>query len=323
MKLTMQVVITGINGSGASYLAEHILNHHDNVEVHGFARWHSANGNGRDTRIVRHEVDLLDLSSILRALGKARPDVIFHMASHANVRACFDTPLSVLNNNIMGTANLLEAVRVGMAGSPPIFIMCSSSEVYGQVAKENVPIKENCSINPASPYAVSKLTQDALSHTYFLNYGIPVIRTRMFTYINPRRGDLFATSFARQIVAIERGEREELVHGNLDSVRTIIDIRDACAAYWAALLCDPGEVYNIGGETTATVGEMLDILKAHALCPIRSRQDKSLMRPTDVTLQIPDVSKFRKKTGWTPRYSLEESIEHLLSEVRGKESRLK
>lgn len=309
-----RILITGVTGSGGSYLAEHILDQHPECEVHGFSRWRSG-GRGRlDNGVSLHECDLMDLSSVTRALEDCEPDAVFHLAAHANVRACFDTPLSVLSNNIMGTANLLEGLR--MTGMHPRFVMCSSSEVYGQVKPEDVPIKETLTPCPVSPYAVSKLTQDALSHTYWLNYGLPVIRTRMFSYFNPRRADLFATSFARQVIEIERGERQVLLHGNLESVRTLIDIRDACSAYWAALSCMPGEAYNIGGETTMTVGDFLALLKQQARVPVESRADSALMRPTDVTLQIPDVTKFWRATGWRPQYLLEQSVQHLLETLR-------
>ena len=309
-----RILITGVTGSGGSYLADHILEHHPEVHVHGFSRWHATTQSHVSPKVDMHEVDLLDLSSVIRGINQSWPLAIFHMASHANVRAGFDTPLAVLQNNIMGTANLLEAIR--LTNRPTLFIMCSSSEVYGQVDPKNVPIKESCPLNPASPYAVSKLAQDALAHTYYLNYGIRVIRTRMFSYFNPRRKDLFATSFARQVAEIERGEREFLSHGNLESVRTMIDIRDACSAYWAALNCLPGEAYNIGGETTITVGEFLETLRRYSTKTFEAKPDKKLFRPTDVTLQIPDCSKFKKQTDWKPKYSLDDSVKHLLEHVR-------
>lgn len=309
----MKVLITGIGGSGASYLADWILSIHPEIEVHGFSRWHSMSNFHVHPEVKVHEVDLLDFSSIMRGL-EFQPDAVFHMASHANVRSGFDTPLSVLNNNIMGTANLLEAIKV--TGLKPAFIMCSTSEVYGQVSPDEIPIKETCPCKPANPYAVSKLSQDALSYTYFLNYGIPVIRTRMFSYFNPRRKDLFATAFARQVISIEKGEKKILRHGNLDSVRTMIDIRDACNAYWMALKCVPGEAYNIGGETTMSVGDFLSLLKTYAKCEIVCEPDPGLMRPTDVTLQIPDCTKFKKQTGWKPVYTLEDSVRHLLDHCR-------
>jgi len=139
----------------------------------------------------------------------------------------------------------------------------------------------------------------------------------MFAYFNPRRLDLFATSFAMQIARIEAGLQKELLHGNLDSTRTMIDVRDAMESYWAAVeSCEPSEAYNIGGATIITVGEILELLKNHAVCKINSRLDAKLLRPTDVTLQIPDTSKFKTATGWQPRRSFDESMEHLLDHCR-------
>jgi len=308
-------LITGVSGSGGSYLAEYITKNHPEVDLHGIGRWHSTSSNDNlsaiRSKLTFHECDLLDYSSTLIALEKSKPDVIFHLAAHANVRTSFQTPLTVLNNNVMGTANLFEAIR--SAKLNPIFQMCSTSEVYGQVGPEDIPINENTPLRPSSPYAVSKVAQDLLGYAYFVSYQIPVIRTRMFAYLNPRRADLFATSFARQVARIECGLQSELLHGNLDSVRTIIDVRDAMRAYWdAALFCTPGEVYNIGGQTVITVGEFLDLLKSLAKTNIPSRLDPTLLRPSDVTLQIPSVEKFEKATGWTAKYSFKESVSFLL-----------
>lgn len=313
------VLITGATGSGGSYLAEYIANNHQDCDIHGISRWHSTTATDNlgaiADRITLHECDLTDFSSVLNCLREVRPDVIFHLASHANVRASFITPLAVLNNNIMGTANLFEAVRV--AEISPTILHCSTSEVYGKVDPQHVPIREDCPINAASPYSVSKVTQDLLGQTYFLAYNMNIVRTRMFAYLNPRRSDLFATSFALQVARIEAGCQTELLHGNLDSTRTLIDVRDAMHAYWLALeQGEPGEVYNIGGTTIIKVGEFLDVLKSFAKCPIPSRVDAKLLRPADITLQIPDVSKFVNRTGWQSVYSFEESVVFLLERCR-------
>lgn len=309
------VLITGISGSGGSYLAEYIVNNHPKVEVHGISRWHSTTADNLSLvhkRVTVHEADLMDMGSIIGVLQKVKPDAIFHLAAHANVRASFITPITVLNNNIIGTANLFEAIRLG--NNYPIIQLCSTSEVYGQVDPKYVPIKEDTPLKPASPYAVSKTTQDLLGWSYFTSYKMPIIRTRMFAYINPRRADLFASAFAKQVAWIEKGLADKLVHGNLNSVRTFIDVRDAMRAYWEAIVhCTPGEVYNIGGTTTMTVGEFLKKLISMAKVPIRTQLDPKLLRPSDVTLQIPSVEKFIKKTDWKPRYSFDESITELLS----------
>ncbi len=311
-----RVLITGIAGSGGSYLAEHIVNNHPRVEVHGVARWHSTTSSQNlaqiSDKVFVHESDLNDFSSIFSIIKQVQPDAVFHLASHANVRASFITPHSVLSNNILGTCNLFEAIR--LAEINPLIQLCSTSEVYGQVDPQDVPIKEETPLRPASPYAVSKVAQDLLGWAYFRSYKMKIIRTRMFAYLNPRRADLFATSFARQIARIECGLQEELVHGNLDSIRTLLDVRDAMEAYWEAILhCRPGEVYNIGGTTIVSVGEFLDLLLKHSNVPIHTRVDPDLLRPADVTLQIPNVDKFTKETGWKPKYSFEESVEYLLS----------
>ncbi len=316
-----RVLITGIAGSGGSYLAEYVAERHPEVEIHGLVRWRSTNQNlaAIKDKVRLHESDLTDLSSVFRAVEAAKPDAIFHLAAHANVRASFDTPAAVLANNILGTSNLFEAVR--MTRRDPLIQLCSTSEVYGQVDPKNVPITEDCPLRPVSPYAVSKTAADLLGWSYFKSYGMKIVRTRMFTYLNPRRTDLFATSFARQIARIELGLQKEIVHGNLDSVRTFIDVRDAMAAYWAALLRgEPGEVYNIGGSTTMTVGECLKRLRALSKKKISVRQDPELMRPADVTLQVPCVDKFIRATGWKPRYGFEESLKDLLEYWR-KEAR--
>ena len=324
-----KVLITGIAGSGGSYLADYILENHPDVEVHGITRWHTAathkNLEKSGHLVKLHPCDLVDALAVIRVLQEVKPDAIFHLASHANVREAWDIPSAVFYNNSMGTLYLLDALRT--LNQKPIVQLCSTSELYGQVDPNNVPINEDCPIQPINPYAVSKLAQDSLGFTYWKGYGIPVVRTRMFAYLNPRRHDLFATSFALQVARIEAGLQKELTHGNLDSTRTLIDVRDAMESYWVASTRGrPGEIYNIGGTTIIKVGEFLDVLKKLAKTSIPSRVDPALLRPADVTLQIPDTSKFERETGWKPKYSFEESVvfllEHCRKEVR-KEAALK
>lgn len=312
------VLITGISGSGGSYLAEYIVNNHPEVQVHGISRWHSTtvdNLKNIRSKITMHEADLTDMASIILVLQKVQPDAIFNLAAYANVLTSFMTPTAVMYNNVLGTSNLFEAIRI--LNIKPIIQHCSTSEVYGQVDPKNVPITEETPFRPTSPYAVSKTTQDLLAWSYFIGYKLPIIRTRMFTYLNPRRTDIFASAFARQVARIELGLQKELVHGNLDSIRTMIDVRDAMRAYWEALLyCKPGEVYNIGGTTTMKVGEFLDKLIALSTVPISTRLDPTLLRPADVTLQIPSVKKFIAATKWQPEYTFEESMRNLLAHWR-------
>jgi len=174
------------------------------------------------------------------------------------VPTSFTAPRDTIETNVIGTLNLLEAIR--QTGIDPLIHICSSSEVYGQVYEHELPITENNPLRPQSPYAVSKVGEDLLAYQYFTSYGLKTVRTRAFTHTGPRRGDVFVCSaFARQIAEIEKGKRDPILFvGNLDSVRTFLDVRDIVQAYWLALeKCTPGEVYNIGGNVTMRIGEML------------------------------------------------------------------
>lgn len=321
----MRILITGITGMVGSHLAEYALAEHPEVEVHGLVRWRSPLDHIRaiQERVKLHEAELRDLNSLVGLLSEIRPDWIFHLAAQSYVSASFRAPADTLHTNVIGTTNLLDAVRI--TGLDPKIHICSSSEVYGQVREDEVPIRETNEFRPASPYAVSKVGEDMVAQQYFLSYGIRTIRTRMFTHTGPRRGDVFAESaFAKQVAEIEAGVRTNpLFVGNLNSVRTFADVRDAVRAYWLLLeKCPGGEVYNIGGERTMLVGEMLEMLKGMARCRIEHAVDPALVRPSDVTLQIPDTSKFRAATGWKPTIPLEKTLRDLLdyhrSRVRGR-----
>lgn len=317
----MRILITGITGMVGSHLAEYVLAHHPDVEVHGMVRWRSPRANLVKVagRVTLHEGELRDLHSLVRVLETVRPERIFHLAAQSYVSASFTAPADTLHTNVIGTTNLLDAVR--LTGLDPRIHICSSSEVYGQVRPDEVPIRESNEFRPASPYAVSKCGEDMIALQYFLSYGIKTIRTRMFTHTGPRRGDVFAESaFAKQIAEVEAGLRPNPIKvGNLNSVRTFADVSDAVRAYWLLLeKCPPGEVYNIGGARTMTVGEMLDVLIGMSGCRIRYEVDPALVRPSDVTLQIPDTSKFRAATGWEPKVPLETTLRDLLDYHRGR-----
>jgi len=317
----MRILITGITGMVGSHLAEYVLAHHPGTEVHGMVRWRSplASIQAVRDRVHLHEGELRDLHSLVRVLEKVRPEWIFHLAAQSYVSASFLAPADTLHTNVIGTTNLLDAVR--LTGLDPRIHICSSSEVYGQVRDDEVPIRESNEFRPASPYAVSKVGEDMVALQYFLSYGIKTIRTRMFTHTGRRRGDVFAESaFAKQIAEVEAGVKTNPIKvGNLNSVRTFADVGDAVRAYWLLLeKCTPGEVYNIGGERTMTVGEMLDVLIGMARCPIQYEVDPALVRPSDVTLQIPDTSKFRSATGWAPHVPLETTLRDLLDYQRGR-----
>jgi GDP-mannose 4,6-dehydratase len=322
----MRVLITGITGFVGSHLVDYILANHPQTEIHGIKRWRSPKDNIRHVldKVKLYDCDLRDLGSLIRVFGEVKPDVIFHLAAQSFVPTSYNAPADTLDTNVIGTCNLLEAVRI--LKLDPVIHICSSSEVYGQVKPDDLPIRESCPLRPVSPYAVSKVGEDMLAFMYWQAYKLRTIRTRMFTHSGARRGEVFVDSwFALQVARIEAGLQEPVVRvGNLQSVRTFADVRDTVRAYWLlAEKCPPGEVYNIGGDITMTIREMLDQLLAmtNFKGKIEVRQDPALIRPADVTLQIPSSEKFKAATGWKPEIPYRQTLLDMLNYWRSEIAR--
>jgi GDP-mannose 4,6-dehydratase len=315
-----KVFITGITGFVGSHLADYILAEHPGVQIMGLVRWRSPKDNIRGIldKVKLCYGDLVDIHSLKAILNDYRPDVIFHLAAQSYVDFSFNSPVATLEANVIGTCNLLEVIKEFKFSTDydPIIHVCSSSEVYGQVRENEVPITEDNPFRPASPYAVSKVGEDMLALQYWLSWKIRTIRTRMFTHTGPRRGEVFVVSnFAKQIAAIEAGLLPPLVKvGNLDSVRTFLDVKDAVKAYWLLVnKCLPGEVYNIGGTETMTVGRMLErLIEFSSKKNIKVEVDESRLRPSDVTLQIPCTRKFFEATGWKPQIKFGQTLKDTL-----------
>ena len=320
--------ITGITGMVGSHLADFLVKETD-WEIYGMYRWRSPLDNIRHLiddinngeRIHLVYGDLRDAISIDNAVREVRPDYVFHLAAQSYPKTSFTAPLDTLDTNIQGTTRVLEALK-NFAPEAVIHV-CASSEVFGRVSKEKLAemggmINEECTFHPASPYAISKVGTDLVGRYYAQAFGMTVMTTRMFTHTGPRRGDVFAEStFAKQIAMIEAGLIPPVVKvGNLDSLRTFADVRDAVRAYYMLVTINPvaGEYYNIGGTYTCKVGDMLDFLISRSAMKdrIRIEVDPERLRPIDADLQIPDTSKFEKHAGWKPEIPFEKTMADLL-----------
>lgn len=325
-----RALITGIAGFVGSHLAEYLLAETD-WRIFGLMRWNEILDNlselmpeiNSGKRVTLVEGDLTDAFSITRVVEEIKPDYVFHLAAQSYVQASFGSPIWTLETNVIGTAHLLEALRTT---APEAMVHnCSSSEVYGRVSSSLLSIDENFPLAPVSPYAVSKAAADLLGCYYAKVYGLKVLTTRMFTHTGPRRGDVFAeSSFAKQIAMIEEGQLEPPVKvGNLDSVRTVADVRDAVRAYHMLLTVDPqpGEVYNIGGTSTRTVNGILEALFEVAGRHYEVAVDPARLRPLDVDNQVPNCSKFIRHTDWVPQISFEKTITDLLAYWRDRVKR--
>ncbi|MBE0531336.1 MAG: GDP-mannose 4,6-dehydratase [Rhodospirillales bacterium] len=320
---TTRTLITGVTGMVGSHMADFLLANTD-WEIFGACRWRSPLDNlshlmGRiNARDRLHLVDfeLRDTVSLVRMVEAVRPHYVFHLAAQSYPKTSFTAPIDTLDINILGTARLLEVLRT--IDTDPVIHVCASSEVFGRVGAEALPIGEECPFHPASPYAISKVGTDLLGRYYAEAYGMKVMTTRMFTHTGPRRGDVFAEStFAKQIAMIEAGMiPPRLKTGNLKSMRTWSDVRDAVRAYYLLVTANPvpGAYYNIGGAHSCTVGEMLDhLLALSTRKDIQVETDPERLRPIDADLQIPDTTKFRTHTGWEPKIPFEQTMADLLN----------
>ena len=314
------ILVTGGTGFVGSHMIDYILKYAIRPEqkIYCTKRWLE------DTKNVDHidderfqfiDCDFNDAPSVYRAIEISKPEKVFHFAAQSFPEVSFHTPSVTLSTNTLGTTYLLEAIR--NSDCDPVIVSVSTSEVYGMPEEDEIPIKETNPIRAANPYSISKVGHDLMSQYYHKAYGMKIIVTRMFSHEGARRGKEFAlSSFARQIAKAEKLKGEQFIyHGNLDSTRTYAHIDDAISAYWVCSNSQKfGEVYNIGGDQTCTVGEALDkLISMSTKKDLTKKLDKDRLRPTDITLQIPDTTKFRHEFAWTPMKNLTNVCEDLLN----------
>lgn len=293
----MKILVTGSNGFVGQHLGVYLSD--QGHELHPF-----------DVKNGEYQ-DLTNYECVRRAIDIVRPDKIFHLAALTYVPESFLDARRAFELNTLGTLNLLEAVR--SIGLKTKIHLAGTSEEYGDTSGATEPITEMSTPNPQSPYAIAKLAMDHLGRLYAKAYNMNVVITRAYNHCGPGRGEEFAESaFAKQVVEIERGQRDKLLHGNLESVRNYTDVRDIVRAY--ALAIDlPSGVYNICSNRNVTMQEMLDILKNKSNKKIVSEVDKNLYRPADFSFKKPSCEKFTKLTGWTPEIKLEDTLEDILN----------
>jgi GDP-4-dehydro-6-deoxy-D-mannose reductase len=311
---SMRILITGITGFVGSHLAEYALGR--GVEVFGSVRWRSKTEHIEELRdrVTLIESDLRDLLSVRTVLEQSRPDFIIHLAAQSFVAASWQTPVETFHTNVVSQLNLFEVMR--QLGSSARFLVIGSSEEYGLVEPQELPIRETNPLRPLSPYAVSKVAQDLMGWQYFRSYGMHIVRARAFNHSGPRRGETFATSnFAKQIAEMEAGLREPVVHvGDLKPTRDFSDVRDIVHGYWLLLeRGTPGEVYNLCSGVDWSIERVLNFLIGQSTLPhIEIRQDPARLRPSDVQVLRGSRQKIESALGWRTTIPLEQTLTDLL-----------
>ncbi len=319
----MRLLITGITGFVGSHMAEYALER--GATVLGSARWRSRTENIEHLRprVGLLECDLRDLASVRKLLREAEPTHVIHLAALSFVGSSWHMPVETLSTNILSQANLLEGVREMKV--VPRVLAVGSSEEYGLVYEDELPITESNPLRPLSPYAVSKVAQDMMGFQYFKSYGLPIVRTRGFNHEGPRRGEVFVTSnFAKQIAEIEAGLRDPIISvGDLTPRRDFSDVRDVVRGYWLLLeRGEPGDVYNLCSGRSWAIRDVLDFYLAHSSSKgIAVETDPARLRPSDVMVLEGDSSKIRKAVGWEIEIPFQQTLQDLLAYWRQQVSR--
>lgn len=320
-----RVLITGIDGFVASHLADHILEVCPEVEIYGTIRRMADRKNIEhllgDVKLM--DMELTDMNSVNHVLMATRPSKVFHLAAQSYVPTSWTAPAQTLESNVIGTANVLEAVR---ANAPGAFVqIAGSSEEYGLVHPSESPITEDQPLRPLSPYGVSKVAADRLGYQYAHSYGMNILVTRSFNMTGPRRGiDFVDSNWASQVVQIERYHQKPIVyHGNLDAVRDFTDVRDSVRAYWMLSELEKNHNGDVVQVCTGRGHKVEDVLLAlinssnHKI-PINRKLDPVRARPSDVPLLIGSNKKLRSLIDWEPEIPFEQSLEDLLNYWRSR-----
>lgn len=312
-----RVLVTGIDGFAGSWLAETLLQ--EGAEVHGLIRMRAVPqlrniSNIRD-KITLHTGDLMDLPFLLSTLEKNQINTVFHLAAQSYVPQSFNAPLEAYNFNIIGTANMLEAIRLADKTTIEAMHFAGSSEEYGLVKENEVPIKESNPLRPLSPYAVSKVAGDLMCFAHYKAYGIPVVRTRGFNHTGPRRGEMFVTSVvARQVAEAKLFGKKTLLIGNTAPVRDFTDVRDMVRGYMLAVeKGEKGDVYNLGSGKGITIKELCEKAIKEGGVEMKIEVDEKRFRPAEVMILICDNSKAKKELGWAPQIPFEKTLNDLIN----------
>jgi len=305
VELRGPVLITGATGFAGGHLVESLAGSNRLVG------WGRSTPRPEIAHLVESQaVDLLDREQVRRAIASLRPSTIFHLAGAPHVAESWRDTAKPLAGNVLATSHLFDAIR--RAGLTCRVLVTGSAVVY---APSDTPIKEEGTLAPGNPYALSKLAQEQLAMRAFADDELDIVMVRPFNHTGPRQPPAFvAPSMARQIALIEKGDAEPVIRvGNLDARRDFTDVRDVVRAYVSlATLGKSGEIYNVGSGVGRSIQSLLDALKSRARVEVRVEVDPERLRPTETSALVADTTRLRDRTGWQPQISFESMLDHLL-----------
>lgn len=309
-------MITGFAGFVSKHFIEYLETLETNVAVLGI------DINQPEFNIINYRyvscnfrnINLLDKNQVDNIIYEFQPDYILHLASFSSVAFSWKNPVASFSNNTNIFLNLLEQIRE--INLPCRVLSIGSSEEYGNVTIKDMPLTEEHILNPVSPYAVARVSQELLSKVYVEGYGLDIVITRSFNHIGPGQRDIFViSSFAKKLSDIKKNNKHrEIVTGDLTIVRDFLDVRDVVKAYYALLKFGrKGEIYNVCSGVGTSLKTIVSQMMQLSDIIVTTKTDPSLIRPSDNSIIIGNNKKIKDETGWNLTYSLSESLLSILS----------
>jgi GDP-4-dehydro-6-deoxy-D-mannose reductase len=308
-------LITGFSG----FVAKHFLEFLEKQKIPAFVLGidiHLPEFNIDEFNFIQcsfEQADLLNKDQVDSIIYQFQPNYILHLASFSSVAFSWKAPVASFTNNTNIFLNLLEKVRVMNLNCRILSI--GSSEEYGNVKKEDIPLDEEQVVNPISPYAVARVSQEMLSKVYVDGYGMDIIMTRSFNHIGPGQKDIFViSSLAKQLLEIKKyNKAPEITTGDLSIIRDFLDVRDVVKAYYSLFRKGRrGEIYNVCSGNGSTIEQVIRKLLQILGIDVTSKVNPSLIRPNDNRIIIGNNKKIKVEIGWEPTYNLEQSLEDIL-----------
>jgi GDP-4-dehydro-6-deoxy-D-mannose reductase len=305
----MKALITGAGGFAGSHLAEYLLG--QGMEVMALVREDESLVHLQPilSQVRVERCDILDANRLSWVFANQEPHRVYHLAALTSPAGSLQNPTMTYQTNVMGTLHLLEGVR--RAGRDRRFLFVSSSEVYGEVSDEQLPLREDSALHPANPYAGSKAAGEIMTCQFVRSYGIEAVCVRPFNHTGPRQSSAFVcSSLARQVAEIVLGMRENVIKvGDLESSRDFTDVRDIVRGYHLLLeKGEPGDVYQLSSGRPVSVASILGILRDSTSIPIRVEVDPARVHAHSARALWGVAEKAERAVGWKPRYSLETTL---------------
>ncbi len=312
----MRILVTGVSGFIGSHLAEYINSNLKQNELYGLIRPRSslANLQKLSGQVKFYTGDLMEFHSLLAPLDEIRPDLVFHLAGQGAPSFSWSLPASIMEVNLVGTINLLEALRELRLN--PRVIIAGAGEAYGLAFADELPMKESSHFRPLNPFGVSKAAQDMLGFQYFKSYNLKIIRARLFSTVGPRQPEYyFISSLAKQIAEIEKKKKDPILYaGNLENKRDYTDVRDLVRALWlVAEKGEDGEAYNLGSGQAWFGQEILKTILSMTRAKILVETEEKRFRPADPPILLADINRLVKLTAWKPQINLKQSLLDILN----------